>query len=144
MDWLVWHDKPITLHSGAESHWEVKGELMFADPHIKFSVIAAWCKALDIARVPRPYHFVGIPNGGIAWRDAMTEMYLEKDIASLEDAKTAIIVDDVATTGASIEAMIEELRAKTGSLGFPVLVVVRRGQVPVTSSWADMGGLGGQ
>ncbi len=145
MDWLVWHDRPITLHSGDESHWEVKGELMFADPHIKFSVLASWDKALQSFGVPRPFHFAGIPNGGLAWAEAMQQgRYRPEDTASIEEAKTVIIVDDVVTTGKSIEDFRKTLPPHVSILDLPILVVVRRGAIPVMTSWADMGGLGGQ
>ena len=39
MDWLEYHEEPVTLHSGATSHWLVDGEKLFEDEHIRQEVM---------------------------------------------------------------------------------------------------------
>ncbi len=134
MDWLEYHEEPVTLHSGAMSHWLVRGDLLFENEHIRKTVLNCWAFAMrvcfpDIA-TPRIF---GIPRGGTPWAEALA-MIVEGAVLlhEYEDNEPTFLVDDVCTTGASFDEY---------PLG-PRLVVVRRTQkystVQVTARWMDV------
>lgn len=143
--WLIWHDEPWMMHGGALSHWEIDGKVMFEDyPHIRESVLAGWERALEAAHFPIPRQVVSIPEGGNCWAEAFAER-INVPWGLVEDWEpgdgTTIIVDDVVTTGGSINDARQMMRKKSGSSGYPVLVVVRRVPFLVAGSWADLFGL---
>lgn len=137
MKWLEYHEEPVTLHSGAKSHWLVDGAAMFADEHIREMVIDLWSGAM-LTHTPgltKPWIY-GVPNGGTPWAKALAERWGVEPRAEYqspapyniaEDGGVTFIVDDVATTGASLDPFKE-----------PKLVVVRRGPVSITARWMDV------
>ncbi len=136
-DWLEYHEEPVKLHSGGLSHWLVRGDLLFADEHIREMVLDGWQRAMLIHTpgLKRPWIY-GIPNGGTSWAKALAERWGVEPRSEYEspakyiieeDGGVTFIVDDVATTGASLDPFDE-----------PKLVVVRRGSVRVTARWTDM------
>ncbi len=136
MDWLEYHEEPVTLHSGATSHWLVRGDLLFADEHIREIVLNCWAFAISLHSPGlRDPCIFGIPRGGTPWAEALAKRL--PDARLLDNYTTTphdpvFLVDDVCTTGESFEAY---------PLG-PRLVVVRRTQrystVQVTARWMDV------
>ncbi len=129
--WLVYHQEAIQLHSGGWSHFEVRGDIMFANEPLRASVLDCWMRAIkwwytDSAQ-PRVY---GVPRGGTPWAEALAERLGVEPLSTYQvadDAGPTFIVDDVTTTGKSLKSYPE-----------PKLVVVRRGEVQVAACWADM------
>src|SRR3972149_2761851 len=100
-DWLLWKPEPRRLHSGAKSHWFVDGEAMFADEHIRESVLTYWQKVLGDRRA----RLVAIPTGGNAWAEALAERTGNRwgTPQMLPTGQEPIVaIDDVVTTGASL------------------------------------------
>lgn len=96
MDWLEYHEEPVSLHSGGWSHWLVRADLMFEDERIRNAVLECWTELLSGWRTA--LHVVGIPTGGDKWAEA-----LRASLPNPVGANTIIVlVDDVVTTGASI------------------------------------------
>lgn len=108
--WLVYHDQPIELHSGALSHWFVDGDVIFNDLELRTEVLRSWQASLDAAGYldfpdsRGPLYFTGIASGGIRWAKAIAEVirggvYVEEE----PHAKPLVVVDDVMTTGESFK-----------------------------------------
>ncbi len=135
-DWLEYHEKPVTLHSGATSHWLVRGDLLFNDERVRQAVLDVWWYAIFVHSpiVTKPRIF-GIPTGGTPWAKALADhmpggaVLLDKYVQS---AEPTFLVDDVVTTGSSFDAYPME----------PRLVVVRRtSKYPtalVTAKWMQI------
>jgi hypothetical protein len=103
--WLEFHEEPVTLHSGARSHWLVRGDLIFADERLREAVLDYW--GFYIAGLRPPYFFWAIPRGGSAWAEAIAERVggtwaNRPGPASIPNNATVLAVDDVATTGRSL------------------------------------------
>ena len=109
--WLIYHEEPITLHSGGKSHWFVDGQRIFDDPHLRESVLACWERAVrhwadTFPRGEHPY-FVGIPRGGLCWAKAIAAR-LDAEWGPIQDAPKGnfvYAVDDICTTGASLRSV---------------------------------------
>lgn len=91
--WLEYHEQPVTLHSGARSHWLVRGDLIFADERLREAVLDYWVQQL---RIWAPPEIIGIPHGGTPWARALRERY-----SFGRSTSTIVAVDDVVTTGRS-------------------------------------------
>lgn len=134
MNWLEYHEKPVTLHSGGTSHWLVRGELMFEDERLRESVLSFWVEYLKHWQ-PR-VHVVGIPTGGTPWAEALKER-VELD----EIDGPVVLVDDVVTTGKSMKEAAPKFRTVIARL-----CVVDRGPSHgiyglSVQSWAHLPGL---
>ena len=105
MSWLEYHDEPVTLHSGGQSHWLVRGDLIFADVRLRETVLDYW--EYEIAAHRRPYFFWAIPTGGSCWAEAISERVRahwnnRPGPANIRNGATIFTVDDVLTTGGSL------------------------------------------
>lgn len=103
MDWLEYHEEPVTLHSGGKSHWLVRGDLIFADPKLCEAVLGYW---IDVLKTwSPPFEIVPVPRGGNIWAEILqAELATQDRMRPLREGDTPyrVIVDDVVTTGASI------------------------------------------
>lgn len=126
MDWLEYHEEPVTLHSGGKSHWLVRGDLIFADLRLREAVLEYWLNVLKTWSLP--FEIVSIPTGGDVWAEA-----LRKRLGNTAESKVPyrVVVDDVVTTGASISDPTAHVR---------LAVVDRRGPdcsyIHYINSWA--------
>lgn len=105
--WLIYHEKPITLHSGGKSHWFVDGQAIFDDSNLRESVLNLWARAIAH---PDETHFMGIPRGGIPWAEAIARKVGARwgtPSQAIRGAKYLYVVDDVVTTGASLDSIPE-------------------------------------
>ena len=130
MNWLQYHDPAVTLHSGGESHWLVRGDLIFADAGLRALVMTCWEEALLFRikaelEVP-PFSFYGVPRGGTAWAEAIADHMGGRWLEKFEPG--CILVDDVATTGSSMDLYGEPE-------GTRLAVVARNSKVQVTAAW---------
>jgi len=105
-DWLIYHEEPITLHSGGKSHWFVDGQRIFNDPHLRESVLACWERYIFY---PALTHLIAIPRGGISWAKAFADRIgatwgLPDDVIP-GNPRYVYAVDDVMTTGASLKSV---------------------------------------
>ena len=136
-NWLKYHEEPVTLHSGATSHWLIDGQALFDDPNVRRAVLDVWAYAIWMhsPQVDKPL-ILGIPTGGTPWAEALAQhvpgaVLLDEYGRVLRDTPV-FLVDDVVTTGASFDEY---------PLG-PRLVVVRRTSkyptVQVTAKWMDV------
>ena len=103
MDWLEYHEEPVTLHSGATSHWLVRGDLMFLNEPLRNLILDFWID--EIVATFGKAHSIGIPKGGTVWADALAER-LGLTSGGPDDtpypSSLLWVVDDVVTTGKSI------------------------------------------
>lgn len=118
--WLQLAD--ITLHSGRRSSFKVEADDLTDDE------VAAACALL--AKAVPPFGAVsGVPTGGTRIEEAMRSYVTRGPL---------LIVDDVWTTGGSVQAHMDRL-ASEGVPGYPrnVGVLFARGPVPphVTALW---------
>lgn len=103
-DWLEYHEEPVQLHSGGWSHWLVRGDLMFANEPLREAVLSYW---LDILRSWKPpLRILSIPTGGDRWANALKEC-IEPLVS--DETPFMVVVDDVVTTGASMDAAVAHL-----------------------------------
>jgi orotate phosphoribosyltransferase len=120
--WLEYHPTPVPLHSGQTSHWLVRGDLIFLDPHLRSLVLDVWQRCLGLTPPPAPY-VLGVPSGGTPWARALAERvngtYIEPDAPVPEEGEV-VVVDDVLTTGHSLESFRPDIPIRT------TLVVVDR------------------
>lgn len=126
-DWLEYHPEPVILHSGGRSHWLVRGDLIFADEHLRKAVLDYWEKTLE-HWLP-PFTVIGIPRGGVPWAAALEDRLIKINGDLISSTPYKILVDDVVTTGASISDPTAHIR---------LAVVDRRYKAynPMVSSWA--------
>jgi len=99
MNWLEYHEEPVTLHSSGKSHWLVRGDLIFQDMHLRAEVLDYWLVVLRGWRPP--FEILSVPTGGDSWAAALRTI-----VPTSEEPVMAyrVVVDDVVTTGASILA----------------------------------------
>lgn len=144
MDWLEYHEDPVTLHSGQQSQWLVRGDLIFNDPHLRKVVLDYW-QHLVGNEEPRPYWFLGVPEGGTRWAKEIAERvggFVVKPVLPLPKLSkrgTLYIVDDVVTTGSSLTEWRVNVE-QVGIRNFAGLAVVNRmfsGQVGLWA-WLHM------
>ncbi|MGH6690255.1 MAG: hypothetical protein ACREF4_06215 [Gammaproteobacteria bacterium] len=107
--WLEYHIEPVTLHSGARSHWLVRSDLIFADEELREAVLQRWRQLL-----PGDADLVAVPTGGVVWAEAFCERFSSCDYKLYPftpavahplwpgGGRLFAVVDDVATTGASL------------------------------------------
>ena len=129
MNWLEYHDEPVTLHSGDKSHWLVRGNLIFADLHLRAEVLNFWADYVKHRWLKENWIFYGIPRGGSDWADALGVQMGGVILSDYEPG--AILVDDVCTTGKSFDDLDK------GTTIAHRLVVVRRGSVSVGVEWMN-------
>jgi len=115
--WLIYHEDPITLSSGRESHWFVDGRKMFKDDHLRESVLNYWCMMLTTRH---DWHCVGVPKGGIPWAEALQDRVDSRTPSSTESR--LVIVEDVITTGQSALKIQQNY-----GVDVPIICVVLRG-----------------
>jgi orotate phosphoribosyltransferase len=98
---LEYHDPPVRLHGGGESHWLIRADLMFECKPLRELVLDNWVDELGLARA----HIIFIPTGGMPWAEALAERlgctYGGPDAVPYPKGPL-YVVDDVATTGESI------------------------------------------
>lgn len=137
MKWLEHHMEAVTLHSGGKSHWLVRGDLMFADEHIREMVLDFWVRCLKNVK---PRYVLGIPGGGVPWAKALADRvedltYVEPD-GEVPEYGEVVVVDDVATTGNSLQEFRPDIVLRAS------LVVVHRanafGQTLPAIPWMRM------
>ena len=135
MDWLQYHDEPITLHSGQASNWFIDGDLIFDNLDLRGAVFAHWEKALKQSGLmysSRGLRFYGVPTGGTKWAKAFVEYINPEGGGGIKWMKEStpgqILIDDVATTGASIAV----------HAGPKLVVVSRDSSIPVMAAWAEI------
>lgn len=110
------------LHSGGEARWKIDCDAL------------GWCdwEALAVMLVERlpPFHFVrGVPTGGLKLAQCLLDHITPCDNVHPDD-RVLLIVDDVCTTGASLE---EERQKMAGVFQHMIgAVVFNRGTCP---SW---------
>jgi orotate phosphoribosyltransferase len=135
MNWLEYHEEPVTLHSGGRSHWLVRGDQIFYDEKLREAVLDCWSHYIRQYRPP--YFFWAIPTGGSFWAEAIAERFgcswaNRPGPSQIPNNATTFTVDDVLTTGSSL--------SDHGSTA--ALVVVDRDQremyVPHVVSWAKI------
>ena len=119
-DWLEYHEKPVTLHSGGTSHWLVRGDILFANTHLREKVLDRWEYIVDLHRFQQQNLlvplFYGIPTGGTCWAKAIAERTGGEVILKYKHSLFMFVVDDVMTTGASFAPFEHDIK----------LVVVKR------------------
>lgn len=119
--WLEYHTTPVPLHSGQTSHWLVRGDLIFLDPHLRSLVLDVWERCLQHAHNPV---VLGVPRGGTPWAEALAERvngtYIEQGVSEDEEGVSFVVVDDVLTTGHSLETFRPDIPVRVS------LVVVDR------------------
>lgn len=102
----------FTLHSGDKSDWIIDCNAL-SDENLKIL-------ALIGSRLVEPFSLVyGIPRGGLRF-----EIALIKYAVPLKISANCLVVDDVLTTGKSMQETMEELKATQG------LVIFARGPLP--------------
>jgi len=109
-DWLIYHKKPITLHSGGKSHWFVDGQAIFDDPNLRESVLKCWGEAIhSLVQSHEDFLFIGVPRGGIRWAEAIAERCGGEAALpgkyQIRQHRLIVAVDDVVTTGASLDSV---------------------------------------
>jgi len=118
MTWLQYHPEPVTLHSGGRSHWRINADAIFHDQALRASVLRAWRKVVGYQSVHNI--IIAIPEGGIRWAEALASVgnlgWSSKVYVLREEwagkymhpgkEERLIVVDDVATTGASLVALV--------------------------------------
>lgn len=108
------------LHSGSKSRWKIDCDAL-TDEDIE-------ALALMITEIVHPFGSVeGVPTGGLRLAKA-----LEKYIPSTNRQNVHLIVDDVLTTGRSIEEVAESHKG-LGPAGRPAIlgaVIFARGKCP--------------
>jgi hypothetical protein len=108
------------LHSGGESMWRINLEAL-EDSELK--VLAALGR-----RIVGPFSDVeGIPRGGLRLAEAMVEWI---DLEPPAGQGPLLIVDDVLTTGRSIEGAWAAARAARPGIAVKGLVAFARGPLP--------------
>lgn len=133
MDWLEYHEEPVTLSSGRKSHWLVRGDIIFADENLRNLVLDVWERCL---RHDRNWLVLGVPRGGIPWAKALADRtngtYIEPN-DEVPDEGPVAIVDDVLTTGNSLDRFRPDIVMRV------TLVVVNRltGRTP-GGAWAHI------
>ena len=138
-NWLKYHEEPVTLHSGATSHWLIDGQVLFDDENIRRAVLDVWAYAIWIhsPQIDEPRIF-GIPTGGTPWAEALAQrvpgaILLDQYTDARWRDQPTFLVDDVVTTGKSFDDC---------QPGEPRLVVVRRTSkchtVQVTAKWMEI------
>lgn len=146
MNWLEYHEEPVTLHSGGRSHWLVRGDLIFADEKLRELVLDCWQYALEVGGWAKtPMRVYGIPRGGSPWAEALSKrmdarLLTEVEIEAVQQAEKTteavippiptILVDDVVTTGTSLNQI--------GIAGPRLAVVCRAAYIPITAAWAKI------
>lgn len=105
-------------HSGVELDWKIECDALTDDDWAALAAIVA--RRLTFRRV------VGIPRGGLKFAAA-----LERHVSV--DGMFVVIVDDVLTTGQSLEKMYERLRAEDADQPLLGLVVFARGTASIPS-----------
>lgn len=96
------------LHSGQFSKWKINCETLYEEDLRTLAMVAN-------ERINRFGVVIGIPRGGLAFAEHM---------AKYASTGPALIVDDVLTTGASMEKMKKVIPDAQG------LVIFARGPVP--------------
>lgn len=106
MNWLEYHEEPVTLHSGGKSHWLVRADLIFADEYLRREVLDYW--AVVLKGWSPPFDIVSIPTGGDVWAEALKERVGN----FVRGAATTyrVLVDDVVTTGKSMLDLNSHIR----------------------------------
>ncbi len=144
-DWIEYHEKPVTLHSGEDCHWLVRADLIFDDEELREAVLRKWTTKLGNSGGYR--EFIGIARGGIPWAHAIADRLngrcYDMTIAELtlyghllhahETRHPLVVVDDVVTTGKSL-GLVPHADAQ-------LVVVSRRLLIPEGSkihSWAHI------
>ncbi len=127
LPWLEYHEVPQSLHSGGTSHWIVRGDVIFADPHLRESVLKYWIRQLSWRHDRGPLKFFGIPEGGIPWAIEIAGRMRGEFITEFKSG--CVVVDDVTTTGNSFSRYP----------GSPRLVVVsRNSNIRVMAAWCTI------
>lgn len=100
---LYYQEHPITLHSGAESHWFVNADEMFEHEALRREVLRVWMLALTDRW---KYQLEAVPSGGILWAEALHDEIPGAIIRPLNSecqrGYRRVVVDDIVTTGQSI------------------------------------------
>ena len=118
--WLIEYGEPVVLHSGGRSHWLIDAAAIFRDEALRGIVLDYWMRVLGdwSMRCRPPYAITGIPSGGIAWAIAFRERCEREGLLAMQtqhlptvaNGIVRIVVDDVVTTGKSIEAPSADIR----------------------------------
>ncbi len=128
-DWLTFHDEPVTLHSGNETHWLIDAKKMFDDLLLREQILNSWKSHILGDHGKKPLHVIGIPEGGMPWAKAFADK-LGVSCSRLDQPLPRdcwyILVDDVATTGKSIMTQ--------GPWFYRFLVVARN---PALRNWLE-------
>lgn len=106
--------RPLRLHAGAQSSWKIEADSLTQED--------LECVAMLIGRTMTFGRVVGIPNGGLR-----LEKILHPFVQPVSDI---LIVDDVLTTGRSMEEMKEFLRRAEPNVPVMGAVVFARGLIP--------------
>lgn len=133
-NWLEYHEEPVTLHSGGRSHWLVRGDLIFADEHLREAVLDFWVGCLRPLGAGRKTCILGVPRGGLQWARGLAYRIGEyvgpdDDVSAYEQV---VVIDDVVTTGNSIESFRLDIAVRVSC------AVVQRGGRLVGAAWARM------
>ena len=100
--WLEFHPAPITLHSGQLSHWKVNGEVLFNHLPLREQILHFFVKQVRLWRPP--YKILGIPTGGKCWAEEIWKMVQIESEDAPDQIPITFLVDDVITTGSSMDA----------------------------------------
>ena len=136
--WLRYHDEPIILTSGGQSHWFVDAGEIFEDVYLRARVISCWEKKLNYWST---WHFIGVPEGGVKWARALA-VYVNTKRGNnpatwgrpdndIPDGSSIAVIEDVVTTGQSLFSVVKKYTSAT-----TLAVVVRNPDVYVGCAWA--------
>lgn len=114
---LVYEEKPFTLHSGGTSNWKIDAQWLYNNPPLRKVILDQLTE--QVTRWTHPFYglrpwLLGVPRGGVSWAidlakivDGTFSQYdpntLGECLAEYADKFFFILIDDVITTGASLK-----------------------------------------
>lgn len=103
--WLEYHDPPIQLHSGDWSNWLIRADIILDWwPHLRDMLLDRLIERYGLAGRHR-IAIYGVPQGGTLWAGELASRlgYWHVSEPRLTDAYELWVVDDVVTTGGSLQ-----------------------------------------